>query len=782
MTKNRVIYNNLGVFAGPAPATGYHFIDFGGGMSNNSAINLLQPIHRVQSFSYSVVTSQDRIVEIGKSSNENRYKFSNPEITVNFEYLINGVGNENKLGFYTNFYNEIIGQANYSNNQGVYFLSGLTTRNNTYTDNEFHWPLEYRDCRNLFVAVSREGYDFKKQYWGRVYPDPTSIDVYGFGNCYATNYSFNYSVGSFPKANLSYLAHNICYYNSGENQKIPAIDVKNGKPIEDVLFNMRSSYQDDGYPSVLRPGDMKISISGQNSENFGSIKDNTKEFQQNLLKYSEDLTRSDWVSSAPIISFSSGLSPFNYTGISRLSNAGFIYQLTEAAPSNSEMVLSAWVKSVSSATGIGFRIDRNSIAQGNEKNYPITSDWTRIIHTGKLDTNNNTQVASRFDYVNGDLYIYGAQLHYSGYSNNYIGTTDSSVNQNSGALNPNNLGFQFADLKLQSFNTTIPLSRQPVKSFGYKYPVDYKVLEPIIATANITFIVGASETGSIYNLLRENNNYNFDIKIAQPNFLPYNAISVSSPLQTSGSNYRFRNNTIFELKSDSDSLFYPLSGQNYLGEDVLDLLAGNTNSTNSTFVTTSGLNYRFKNNNNFQVGFESGQYHQLQLTTYNGEQVLSISAYDSGVSTSGTVLNYGQNYWFTNGNNFKVRSDNGLYYPIYVTNYLGQDVLAIGNDSSQIGPETNLISGNAIYYSIKGAKLTNISYSHTIGEAAMLGNASFEIEMSSKNLNKGLFMSGQLNYANSTSQYGYLQQDDLNYILQDNNDRFIVNRQLVPLF
>ncbi|MEK6879579.1 MAG: hypothetical protein AABY22_08230, partial [Nanoarchaeota archaeon] len=58
MARNQQIYNIAGIFAGPAHASGYHFLSTDSTLTNNpdsgSYYNLLFPIRRVQSCSYSI--------------------------------------------------------------------------------------------------------------------------------------------------------------------------------------------------------------------------------------------------------------------------------------------------------------------------------------------------------------------------------------------------------------------------------------------------------------------------------------------------------------------------------------------------------------------------------------------------------------------------------------------------------------------------------------------------------------------------------------------------------
>ena len=68
MPTNRVIYNNQLLFTGPAPASGYYYTNTDGDLLPTGAINLIQPIQRVDQFSYQINTNPSTLSEIGNAS------------------------------------------------------------------------------------------------------------------------------------------------------------------------------------------------------------------------------------------------------------------------------------------------------------------------------------------------------------------------------------------------------------------------------------------------------------------------------------------------------------------------------------------------------------------------------------------------------------------------------------------------------------------------------------------------------------------------------------------
>ena len=72
MPKPNVIYNCQGLFVGPAPETGYNFVHYTGGAPTNDhsdlyqKVNLLHPIDRVQSVSYSINVPHTNVTQLNQ--------------------------------------------------------------------------------------------------------------------------------------------------------------------------------------------------------------------------------------------------------------------------------------------------------------------------------------------------------------------------------------------------------------------------------------------------------------------------------------------------------------------------------------------------------------------------------------------------------------------------------------------------------------------------------------------------------------------------------------------
>jgi hypothetical protein len=81
----------------------------------------------------------------------------------------------------------------------------------------------------------------------------------------------------------------------------------------------------------------------------------------------------------------------------------------------------------------------------------------------------------------------------------------------------NNLGADFSDCKVQSYNIATSLSRETTQFLGFKAAQDREITLPVFANISIDMIVGRGASGNFLNLLHENQYYNFSISVRNPN-------------------------------------------------------------------------------------------------------------------------------------------------------------------------------------------------------------------------------------------------------------------------
>jgi len=267
MPTNRVIYNNQLLLVGPAPASGYYFCDPNGSLLPTGLYNLIQPLKRVNQFSYQITTQPARFTEIGNASTIYDYNLKPPDINLSFNYNIKDLRNEARLGFYVE-----LGIPNLDQFDGgqVYpsgnILSGFTFGDQGFayntdltlpTNNTFKYPFKYRDQRNIFLSINPNPADV-------INSNLSGFPVLAFGNCYITSYGVNAKVNEIPTASVNCTAHNVIYYSSGTNAVSPFVEPKSGLLNTGVRFsipNYNAAYEEIGNSiSVLLPGEITVDV------------------------------------------------------------------------------------------------------------------------------------------------------------------------------------------------------------------------------------------------------------------------------------------------------------------------------------------------------------------------------------------------------------------------------------------------------------------------------------------------------------------------------------------
>lgn len=302
MSKNRVIYPNLGLFAGPSPATGYNFISLDSGINNNwssgNNYNLLQQIDRVTEVSYGINIDRNELKQLGTLSLVARPIIRPPTIDLSFNYYINGIKNEARLGFDVNY-----GQWHSGHSGDAFFdnrvcpISGMYNRDlERISGRNPFWLYTYKDTRNFHVAVAPEGTELRESYIsglsGKLVTyrsfDPLSdtYQVYSFGNCYLQSYRTNAALFSIPQASVSYICENMNFALSGTGITTPAVNVKTNEVIDKNIKFCIPRTIFEGSPSVILPGNITISFTNYNyTENTFFIDNSGKYFIDNIDQF-----------------------------------------------------------------------------------------------------------------------------------------------------------------------------------------------------------------------------------------------------------------------------------------------------------------------------------------------------------------------------------------------------------------------------------------------------------------------------------------------------------------
>lgn len=280
MSKLYNIYNQIGVFVGPAPSWTGHFINSFGQITNNDNpdlnFNLVFPLNRIQSVNYGFFESRTDIKSLGSYGNISRPNLIQPNINLSFSYYLMGLINEVRLGLIVNQKSGITGEPLYGQSANICPISGFLDRTYQPTnDSALHWPLSTREPRNIFVATN-ELFDDLNDYITGNYKS-SNVDVFAFGDCYLNSYKTSASVGQIPIVNVDFICNNIESYNFASGKNIPSINPKNGLINSGNIFDLPNSFQGSGLPTVVLPSDMTISINSVPSGDYlSAIVNNVK--------------------------------------------------------------------------------------------------------------------------------------------------------------------------------------------------------------------------------------------------------------------------------------------------------------------------------------------------------------------------------------------------------------------------------------------------------------------------------------------------------------------------
>lgn len=222
MSRTRILYQSEAIFAGDSPATGYHF------SLGNSGTNLIDQLHRVQSFSCDLNVTRTDINELDKLAAIDRVITEPPQVTANVSYYLSNLLNESRLGF-------TVGGS-------VSCISGFLSK--------------AEDERNIFLLGTPEGSD-AAGYLG----DYSNRSVIGIGNAFVSNYTVSAQVGGIPTASVDFDALNLRVYASASGQPIPAVNPVDGLDITGKIFTIPAATTGvAGQISALLPGDITLDL------------------------------------------------------------------------------------------------------------------------------------------------------------------------------------------------------------------------------------------------------------------------------------------------------------------------------------------------------------------------------------------------------------------------------------------------------------------------------------------------------------------------------------------
>jgi len=269
MKKNRVIYNSQAVYIGPSPASGYHFINDVGELNNQTNFaannyNLIKRINGITNFDYNITLPREEFKQLGKSKIADNTIINNPTVEVNFEYYLNGITNEARMGFNVNheFLDSLrSGQLAYPNNFSNFIFSGLNTFDtNEPTSESPFWPGDNRSNKNIFLNLTYgPNEDEVTNYITGAYGGLKQSNVICFGDGYMSSYDTSCAVGETPKAKVGFTCDNVVFYTGNSGLGIPSISPKTRENFDNIKFVLPNESVIHDI-SIILPGDISIDI------------------------------------------------------------------------------------------------------------------------------------------------------------------------------------------------------------------------------------------------------------------------------------------------------------------------------------------------------------------------------------------------------------------------------------------------------------------------------------------------------------------------------------------
>jgi hypothetical protein len=232
MSRNRIIYQTLGVYASQVPYD-----------QQQTGVNSVKQLTRVQSLDVDFSRQLQDINQFGNLAAIDRLDAEAPTVNANLSYYLTDGGNESYLGLSVP-----------NDGSSISCLSGILKKE---TDN-----------KNLYLLVASEGSD-AAGYAGAI------TGVVGVGNAFITSYSMEVAVGSIPTATVGFEALNYrTYADADGTNDVPAVNPVNGLSVTGVAFVL-PQYKSNAYgtqPSALLPGDVVISLDGIVGSDMNDLK------------------------------------------------------------------------------------------------------------------------------------------------------------------------------------------------------------------------------------------------------------------------------------------------------------------------------------------------------------------------------------------------------------------------------------------------------------------------------------------------------------------------------
>jgi hypothetical protein len=214
MSRNRIIYQSLGLMVGPTPSTGVH---------TSATIKQLQ---RITSVNFSNDVPLEDVTVFGQLSPIDQLQVESPTVPLDFTYYAVDAKNEQRLGFDVNTGTSVLGSI----------------LNKT------------QDDKNYFVLIADEGTDL-------IGEGAADLAVIGIGNGFITSYNAEGAVGGFPSVTVNVEGLNIRAYADGVAEVIPAVNPNTGLNLTG-LFTVPDPIANDGatQAAAIQKGDISLTL------------------------------------------------------------------------------------------------------------------------------------------------------------------------------------------------------------------------------------------------------------------------------------------------------------------------------------------------------------------------------------------------------------------------------------------------------------------------------------------------------------------------------------------
>lgn len=567
--KGKVSYESAGLLIGPSPAFSPH--------TGEDNYCMMDQFNRIQSADFSFSFTRQDLKQLDSFNFAGRKVVSQPEVGLNFEYLLTNSFNERHCGFHIshkedysaikNFYDKTVEDRN------LFFI--LSNRSGVHQEFATHiYAEEYRS--NQFVdSIGAATQDYECPEDIKLY-DFKNYDILGFGNSYLTNYTASAAVGSYPLAQVEWTSCNLKFDRQNESENItrgiPSVQTFTGCLANMVRVGSSSPSNNFGLNQTVKVYDAANQDSSE--EYIFDKEDNAliliqPECQEKRMfcnSMSEPISF-DFDVSLPTSLNRDTIECTNEEehlkinidiSIGVFDDAGNFYQDADITLAEMELYLvkensAGKVKKMIHEYGEGygakrFRVvnerlywddeDRGFLHLGAFMNSDPKAKWSLEIvsfASGKVNEFNVSAVKPIYHDIPAINRKTGDEKNRPKYN---IIANDFIYPEHINALLPGDVVLNLQDpnvggskllnddnsVNIQSFDLNVPLAREDLYRLGSRYICDRKLKFPLVGSISFVLIVDKLLQGETHNMFANDKKYDFNLnlkkKFVKPNVRP----------------------------------------------------------------------------------------------------------------------------------------------------------------------------------------------------------------------------------------------------------------------